>query len=175
MSPYVTCSLFSGLTIWHWRASWRDLPRKSHLSWLYSVDCGSLCRAEAPWAFLNTIWHVHCLLLVQLMFGWSCGWDFITRRQNVTAQSPSLWLLQFVCSLFHSLPWASEFCSCIHCIHQDWLHNSAYLLVVVLCSGLHPLQRKVSLMKAKTTLLCGYKDKCLFILRDHVGLVNYWL
>ena len=59
-------------------------------------------------------------LLVQLMFGWLCWWGFMgvasvtTRRQNVTAKSPTLWLLQSVCSLLHSLPWALVFCSCIH-------------------------------------------------------------
>ena len=53
------------------------------------------------------------------------------------------------------------------------LHNSAYRLVVALCSGLHQFHQDASLMGVKDTLTCGFQDKCVWMLvRDYAGPVR---
>lgn len=58
------------------------------------------------------------------------------------------------------------------------VYNSAFLLAVVFCNGLHLLQREVALVKGTATLVCGYKDKYLESrngVRHYVDLVKWWL
>lgn len=64
------------------------------------------------------------ILFAQLMFGWSCWWDFIgiastvNRRHNFMANFLILWLLQSFHSFFYTVPWAwttSSICCMLFC------------------------------------------------------------
>lgn len=47
------------------------------------------------------------------------------------------------------------------CISWDWPPQFCTLIGVALCDGLYLWQKEVSLMRGKTILIYGYKDKYL--------------
>lgn len=55
------------------------------------------------------------------------------------------------------------------------LHNSAFSLVVVVCNGLHPLQREVSLIGSEEYAFLKKKTNIKGIVIDYAGLVKLWL
>lgn len=64
-------------------------------------------------------------------------------------------------------PWVQKFIVDIGA--GTGLYNSACLLVMVFCNGLHPLLREVAVIGVKTTLISVYKD----IGRGYAGLVKW--
>lgn len=88
--------------------------------------------------------------LVQLTVGQSHWWELmstasdVTRRHSLTLNFLILWL-----SLFHNVPWAYAMGLCVDVAIETGIHNSAFGLVVLLCTGLHLLKREVFLMKGK--------------------------
>lgn len=73
----------------------------------------------------------------------------VTRRQNLTKKSLILWLLQPVSTFLLVSPEYQIRESIVDVSIWTQLHNSAYWLVVVFCSGLYLFQRKNSLMGAE--------------------------
>jgi hypothetical protein len=113
----------------------------------------SFYRIVFLWTFLSML---ACLYYhpFQPMFRQACWWDFIytapdiTRRYNLAANSQILWLLHSLRP--HSQCSLSLRCQCVVNVSTGTrLHNSAFWLVAVFCSGFHLFQREISSTKGE--------------------------
>lgn len=124
----------------HW-SFYALFPEVAYCSqWQHSaILCSSLCRVVALWTFpIHS--RMAVVVHVQLMFEQSCWGDFmglasdIARRQSLskfldTLDITSILFSLLLCSL--SLGW----CVSLDASIVIGLHNSAFWLVVVFCSG----------------------------------------
>lgn len=94
------------------------------------------------------------VLLNQFMFKHSCWWYFIGIASNISrgnsriANPLFLWLLYSVCLLFHNDLRALGGDFVVESVGTG-IHNFTSRLAVVLCSGLHLLQRGIFLVRGE--------------------------
>ena len=71
----------------------------------------------------------------------------VTRRHNLTAKSLNLWFLQSFSRVLAVFPEPCVWQCLVETSNGTGLHNSAYCLLVIFCTGVHFFQKKGSLSK----------------------------
>lgn len=133
-------------------------------SQLFLVACNSLSRIGALWP-LHVILSIGLVLVQAAM--WlrlhGCGFPDVSRRHNLTADFPFLWLLQSSHPLFLDVPRALVQGLCCRCASRGWvphghLFSAAWLYVVFYTPA---LAKRSVLDEGWEQLTYGFKNRCL--------------